>query len=119
MAEMDDANEAYAHFHAGERLLTGGNVAQAIVRLEKARRLEPDKSSIRETLGRAYYAVGRWPDAEVEFRAIIERYPSDDYAHYCLSRPLRKMGKDAEAATHLRLARAMRPPDQRDFTLWV
>ena len=77
MAEMDDANETYAHFHAGERLLTGGNVAQAIVRLEKARRLDPEKSSIRESLGRAYYArrplVGRRSGVPSHHRAISDR----------------------------------------------
>lgn len=113
MSDTDDGDRAYTHFRAGTGLLRSGNPAQALVRLEKARRLAPDKSSISEALGRAYYAIGRWPDAEAEFRTIIERCPSDDYAHYCLSRILRKTGKDDEAETHLRLARAMKPQDPR------
>ncbi|MHB9148775.1 MAG: tetratricopeptide repeat protein [Thermoleophilia bacterium] len=119
MFDSDDGDRAYAHFRAGTGLLRGGNPAQGVVRLEKARRLAPDKSSISEALGRAYYAVGRWADAEAEFRTIIERCPSDDYAHYCLSRILRKTGRDEEAQTHLRLARAMKPQDPCYFSVSV
>lgn len=113
MSDTDEGERAYAHFRAGTELLRGGNPAQALVRLEKSRTLAPGKSSISEALGRAYYAVGRWPDAEAEFRTIIGRCPSDDYAHYCLYRILRKTGRDDEAQTHLRLARAMKPQDPR------
>lgn len=108
-----DGEAAYAHFQAGTELLAGGNPAQACVRLEKARNLAPDRCSIREALGRAYFALGRLPEAEAEFRAVVERSPSDDYAHFCLSRTLRRLGRGTEAGAHLKLARALRPGDPR------
>lgn len=108
-----DGEVVYGHFQAGHELLAGGHPAQACVRLEKARRLAPDRCSIREALGRAYFASGRFTEAEAEFRAVIARAPSDDYAHYCLSRALRRLGRTAEARAHLKLARALRPGDPR------
>ena len=36
--------------------------AQATVPLEKAKRLEPEKASIREALGIAYFRLARWQD---------------------------------------------------------
>jgi len=97
----------YEHFSAGMELLASGNPAQAAVRLEKARAAEPGKASVREALGRAYFALGRWNEAESEFRATLCVCPTNDYAHYSLSRVLRNSGRHQEAEAHLRLARAM------------
>ena len=46
--------------------------AQATVSLEKAKKREPDKASIREALGIAYFRLQRWDEAEAEFRAMLE-----------------------------------------------
>jgi tetratricopeptide (TPR) repeat protein len=97
----------YEHFSAGAALLASGNPAQAAVRLEKARAAEPDKASVREALGRAYFALGRWREAESEFRVALRVCPTNDYAHYCLSQVLHKSGREQEADAHLKLARAM------------
>jgi Flp pilus assembly protein TadD len=86
--------------------------AQATVPLEKAKKLEPDKASIREALGIAYFRLRRWAEAENEFRAVLELSPTDDYAHYALGRALEKQGRDAEANGHYKLASSMRPQDE-------
>lgn len=101
--------DAYEHFSAGMALLASGNPAQAALHLEKARVLEPAKGSVREALGRSYFMLGRWSDAEREFRALLEMAPANDYGHYCLSRALRKQGRTPEADGHLKLACAMNP----------
>jgi Flp pilus assembly protein TadD len=87
--------------------------AQATVALEKAKRLEPDKASIRESLGIAYFRIQRWAEAEAEFRAVLELSPTDDYAHYALGRALEKQGRDAEANGHYKLASSLRPGAER------
>ena len=102
-----DDDLTYEHFSAGAALLASGNPAQAAVRLEKARAAEPEKAGVREALGRAYFALGRWNEAETEFRATLRVCPTNDYAHYALSRVLRSRGRRREADTHLKLARAM------------
>jgi len=79
------------------------------VPLEKAKRLEPDKASIREALGIAYFRLQRWEDAEEEFRAMLELAPVDDYAHYALGRCLEKQGREHEANGHYKLASSLRP----------
>ena len=65
----------------------------ASIPLERARSLEPDKSSIREALGRAYFRSARFDKAAEEFAAVVERYPVNDYAHFCLGRSLEKTGR--------------------------
>ena len=71
--------------------------AQATVALEKAKRLEPEKASIREALGIAYFRIKRWEEAEAEFRKVLELRSADDYAHYALGRALRNQGRHDEA----------------------
>ena len=107
-------SEAYDLFQEGRARLRKGMAAQATVPLEKAKKLEPRKASIREALGIAYFRLRRWPEAEAEFRAVLELSPTDDYAHYALGRALEKQGRSAEADGHFKLARSMRP-DSADY----
>jgi Flp pilus assembly protein TadD len=105
--------EAYDLFQKGSEQLKKGMAAQSTVSLEKAKRLEPDKASIREKLGIAYFRLQRYGEAESEFRAMLELAPTDDYAHYGLGRALEKQGKDAEANRHYKLANALVPGKER------
>jgi Flp pilus assembly protein TadD len=87
------------------------------VPLERARSLEPDKSSIREALGRAYFRSARFEQAAEEFAAVVERHPVNDYAHFCLGRSLQKTGRTKEARRHAALALGMRP-DRKDYQVF-
>jgi len=106
-------SDAYRFFREGQKRLRKGMAAQATVPLEKAKRLEPGKASIREALGIAYFRLARWQDAEREFRTIVEELaPTDDYAHYALGRALEHQGRTAEANGHYKLASSMKPGSQ-------
>jgi Flp pilus assembly protein TadD len=103
-------SDAYHHFREGQKRLRNGMTAQATVPLEKAKKLEPEKASIREALGIAYFRLARWKEAEAEFRTIVEELaPTDDYAHYALGRALEQQGRQAEANGHYKLASSMKP----------
>jgi Flp pilus assembly protein TadD len=106
-------SDAYEHFQEGRRRLRTGMTAQATVPLEKAKRLEPEKASIREALGIAYFRLRRWDEAEREFRAVVELSPTDHYAHYALGRALEKLGRADEANGHYKLASSMAPASRR------
>jgi Flp pilus assembly protein TadD len=87
--------------------------AQATVALEKAKRREPDKASIREALGIAYFRIRRYDEAAAEFRTALELSPVNDYAHYALGRCLEKQGRQAEANGHYKLASSLRPGSEQ------
>jgi Flp pilus assembly protein TadD len=107
-------SDAYALFREGQKRLRKGLTAQATVPLEKAKKLEPAKASIREALGIAYFRLHRWQEAEKEFRKIVEELaPADDYAHYALGRSLEQQGRAAEANGHYKLASSMQPESER------
>ena len=114
---MEGMTEAYDLYQLGLARLREGMAAQATVPLEKARRLEPEKASIREALGIAYFRITDWAAAEREFRKVLELSPVDDYAHHALGRSLLKQGKSVEAAKHLKLAHALKPRDRGEPTL--
>src|SRR4029077_19479998 len=101
-------------YQEGSRLLTDGNVHAAVVALERARRLEPEKGSVRETLARAYYRSSRFALAEREFRAALDLEPVNDYAHYGLGLCRLRQGDPIGARAHLRLAIVM-PPQHADY----
>ena len=102
-------SETYNLFQQGRTHLRKGRAAQATVPLEKAKRREPEKASIREALGIAYFRIARWAEAESEFRKVLELSPADDYAHYALGRCLEKQGRATEANGHYKLASSLRP----------
>jgi Flp pilus assembly protein TadD len=107
----------YDLFQRGSALLEAGDFHSAAIPLEQARAYEPDKSSIREALGRAYFHAGRYADAREEFAAVVERYPVNDFAHFCLGRSLEKTGRRDEARRHLALAACLRP-DRADYRVY-
>jgi Flp pilus assembly protein TadD len=103
-------SDTYDLFREGQKRLRNGMAAQATVPLERAKKLEPAKASIREALGIAYFRLARWQDAEREFRTIVEELsPTDHYAHYALGRALEHLGRAAEANGHYKLASSMQP----------
>jgi Flp pilus assembly protein TadD len=106
-------SETYDLYQKGRQQLRDGMAAQAMVSLEKAKRREPDKASIREALGIAYFRLQRWSEAESEFRAILELSPTEHYAHYALGRSLEKQGREHEANGEYKLASALDPQNEQ------
>ncbi len=107
-----ERDSAYELFQRGSRLLTLGHPGAAAVLLERAAQLEPEKASILEALGRAYYSQGQPALAAERFRAIIQRDPIAHYAHFGLGLAASRLG-DAEAARrHLKLAVALKPENE-------
>lgn len=104
----------YDLYRRGSALLEAGDFAAATIPLERASQLEPDKTSIREALGRAFFRSGRFDRAREEFEAVVERYPVNDYAHFCLGRALEQTGHRQQARRHAALATGMRP-DRADY----
>jgi Flp pilus assembly protein TadD len=111
---MDDVYDLYRR---GMALLEDGHYHQAAVPLARAADLEPDKTSIREALGRAYFRTGRFEAARGEFEAVVERAPTNDYALFCLGRSLMQLGRTAEARKPLTLAACMNPK-RRDYRIY-
>lgn len=101
---MDAGHEAYECYRRGHRLLDAGDAHAASVALERAKVLEPESTSIREALGRAYLAMRADRQAAAEFTAIIDRRPTDHYAHYALGRAMDRLGDRTAAFRHYRLA---------------
>jgi Flp pilus assembly protein TadD len=111
---MDDV---YDLFKRGTALLEAGDFNSATVPLAKAAELEPEKTSIREALGRAYFRSSQFEAARVEFEAVVERAPTNDYALFCLGRALMELGRPAEARKPLTLAAQLRP-ERRDYRIY-
>ena len=99
----------YNSYQRGIELLENGKPAQASVLLEQAKEDEPDKASIREALGRAYYNFGRFEAARHNFKKALAINPTNDYAHFGLALCLERSGMYRFAFGHVKLALAMRP----------
>ena len=110
--EGEPDGEAYSRFQEGSRLLDSGNAHAAVVALERARDLEPEKGSIREALARAYFRSQRVDAALVEFEKVVELDPVNDYAHFGLGMCLLRKGDRAAARGHLKMATIMRPDEE-------
>lgn len=111
-AHDGNANDGYGAFQAfqeGSRLLAESNSHAAVVALERARDLEPDAPSVRETLARAYFRAGNLLAATAEFERSVELDPVNDYAHFGLGLCLLRRGDQVGARRNLKLAVAMRP----------
>lgn len=79
--------------------------------LEPIVEAEPQNAAVRQLLARAYFQSAQLGRAEAQLRTLVERDPSDHYAHHVLGRTLERAGRFAEALPHLRLAAAMKRHD--------
>jgi tetratricopeptide (TPR) repeat protein len=104
-----DRESTFTLYRRGIELLEDEDFAEAAVPLEQAARQAPEKSSVREALGRAYFRSGRFAAAAVEFEAVLDAHQVNDYAHFCLGRALTKTGETERARHHLALAANLRP----------
>ncbi len=114
MAGEPEGASTFTEYRRGIELLEERDFEHATEHLERAARRAPEKASVREALGRAYFSCGRFAAAAVEFRAVVEAHQVDDYAHFCLGRALSKTGDTERARHHLALASNLRP-DRRDY----
>jgi Flp pilus assembly protein TadD len=109
LSELAERETAYGLLQRGKTLMRRRHNAQAAVLLERARKLEPGKGSIVETLARAYYNSGQHRLAADAFGELLEIDPSSAYGHFGLGQSLKQIGRRDEARTHLRLAVALAP----------
>jgi len=107
----------YELFQRGTALLEAGDWHQAAIPLSRARDLDPEKTSIREALGRALFRAGHPEQAAEEFSAVVERAPTNDFALFCLGRCLQLLGRHQEARHPLALACCLRP-ERRDYRIY-
>ena len=117
MPSQADPEATYTLYRRGIELLEDGDFVDAAEPLAEAARRAPEKTSIREALGRAYFRAGRFAPAATEFEAVVASHPVDDYAHFCLGRALTKTGEKRRARHHLALASNLRP-DRRDYRFY-
>jgi len=117
MSSQPSVEPTYTLYRRGIELLEDGDFEHAAEPLAEAARRAPEKTSVREALGRAYFRAGRFAPAAVEFEAVVESHPVDDYAHFCLGRALSLTGQKRRARHHLALASNLRP-DRSDYRFY-
>jgi Flp pilus assembly protein TadD len=106
----------YTLYRRGMELLEDGSFEEATEPLAEAARRAPEKSSVREALGRAYFRNRQFEEAAAEFEAVVETHPVNDYAHFCLGRALSLTGQ-TKRARHLALASNLQP-QRRDYRVY-
>lgn len=111
-------DSAYDLFQNGSALLEGHDYHAAAVPLARAAELEPDKMSVREALGRAYFGSQRYREGATEFRAVVAHEPTNDFAFFCLGRCLQSLGDHREARKPLTMAVTLRP-DRPDYRVYL
>ena len=106
---MGSDTQVYDLYSAGMGFLRGGHPHQAVMMLSRAKLAEPDKASIREALGRAFFMIGSMEQARREFAKAADLEPASDYAHFGLALACERTGQRMRALGHIKLALAMRP----------
>ena len=95
MATTTNSLSAYDLLIRARALMAGGHPHQAAMLLDRAKLMEPEKGSIRETLARALYLAGRNARARREFVKALQIDPVNDYAHFGLALSCAKTGQTA------------------------
>ena len=110
--DQTTSTRVYDLLTRASEFLRTGHPHQAAMLLAEAKLIEPEKGSIRETLGRALYEAGRTARARREFAKAVQIDPVNDYAHFALALACARTGQRRRAIAHLKLAIAMRPTQE-------
>ncbi len=106
-------SKAYYLFKKGKILYRKGKFLKAIMLLEEARGIEPEKGSIREFLACCYYNCGFYESAKKNFLMALEIDASNDFAHFGLGLCLMRENRLSEATGHLKIAAIMNPGSKK------
>ena len=85
------------------------NYAAAAGRLIELLEVEPGNVGARLLLARSYYHSAQLAKAEVTLRDVLDRDPTEAYAHLMLGRVLQRQSRHDEARASLRIAAVMNP----------
>jgi len=115
---MDRADlDLHFEYERAQLLDEAGRPAEAARVLVTVLDAEPGNADVRLRLALAYFRSAQLRQAEEQLRVLVDRDPSDHYAHHVLGRTLERMSRPAEALPHLRLANAMH--DDGDYAAAV
>lgn len=96
-----------AEYRRATMCFESGDSAEAARLLEPIVEAEPANSAVRQLLARAYFQSAQLTRAEEQLRVLVDRDPSDHYAHHVLGRTLERLNRPSDALRHLRIAAAM------------
>ena len=86
-----------------------GRHQEALSALKEAARLDPLSPIIASNIGDEYQRAGEYPDAERQYRTVLENAPAFAYAHSRLGLVLLKQSRFEEAISEIRRARDLSP----------
>src|SRR5438874_267824 len=99
------------HIHAGQEYVQQGQARLAEAEWKEAVRLQPSSSDAWEHLGELYSATGKWAEAVVAFRKLIQVNPSRAAAHSRLALALMRFGDEKGALQESELELKRNPED--------
>lgn len=100
-------NDAAATYDRATFLFESKEYAAAALLFAELLESEPGSHELQLLLARSYYHSAQLARAEETLKVIVERWPSDAYAHLVLARTLQRAGRAEEGRQHLLLAEAM------------
>lgn len=107
--EGEPEGSPYDWYRRAVTLLEGGNPDAAEVLLARLRELDPGSNALLEAHARALFDSRRYEEAAAAFSDLVDRSPSEDYAHYGLGLALWRLQRFPAARDHLAMAAVMRP----------
>ncbi len=91
-------NQVQQLFTEGSELLQTGNAAEALVRFQAAREIDPSNAILHLHAGAALHDLGRYEEAVASYRQALDIAPNMGEAHNNLGNSLMALGRFADAA---------------------
>ena len=106
---LDDPRNAFALARSGDAFLALDQTEEAIARLKKAARINPDHGEIRLSLARAFTRAGQPTEAAEQWMELVRLFPLQAESWRNLADNLGLAGRPQQAAEAFRQALALEP----------
>jgi tetratricopeptide (TPR) repeat protein len=110
-----NSNHAQANFELGDIEVKQGQVEKGVPLLEKAAALNPGLTEAHRSLGRAFLAERRYPEALRELSMVVQAEPSDHTVHAMLASLYQRMGNSQKAAEETRKSNELMKQQMADL----
>jgi Tfp pilus assembly protein PilF len=107
---MDDLRAL--HYGLGQQYFEERDYRGAVRELLPVVEATPGDVGTRLLLARAYYHAALLKPAEEQLREVLDREPTEAYAHFMMARTLERQSRPEEAGKHRRIAAALTGDDQ-------
>ena len=105
--QVAEVHSEQPYLNLGALLAKSNRDSEALEQLQQAARIAPNSNRVRYELGKVYFDLGQFVNAQPELEAAVRIGPQSRASHYLLGRIYQRLGKAELAAEQFKITESL------------